>query len=222
MTASATSQLPARAHLLARLAHAVRREQVPLVLSVAAIGIHIADDNFVQPEPGHVRCGSPRERPRAACARAGGRRRDRLRPLSPRSARDVRPAARYLRRRRRHRGRLLRAGGGAIRRRLHRNLLDVRRLPAARCRRPDAVADPAHRRRPLVAVSAARPHARRQRASGRGRPVPGRARVRRHAHSGIGRSRRRISAQAPENIAFTTSDGLRLEDGSCPRATARP
>jgi hypothetical protein len=52
MTASATSQLPAHAALLARLAHAVRREQVPLVLSVAAIGIHIADDNLVQPEPG--------------------------------------------------------------------------------------------------------------------------------------------------------------------------
>jgi uncharacterized protein len=51
-TSTATSQLPARAHLLARLAHAVRREPVPLVLSVAAIGIHIADDNFVQPEPG--------------------------------------------------------------------------------------------------------------------------------------------------------------------------
>ena len=52
MTASATSQLPARAHPLARLAHAVRRERALLALSVAAIGIHIADDNFVQPEPG--------------------------------------------------------------------------------------------------------------------------------------------------------------------------
>jgi len=52
MTASVTSQLPGHAHLLARLAHAVRREQALLVLSVAAIGIHIADDNFVQPEPG--------------------------------------------------------------------------------------------------------------------------------------------------------------------------
>jgi fermentation-respiration switch protein FrsA (DUF1100 family) len=52
MTASATSQLPARAHRLARLAHAVRREQALLALSVAAIGIHIADDNLVQPEPG--------------------------------------------------------------------------------------------------------------------------------------------------------------------------
>ena len=52
MTASVTSQLPARAHLLARLAHAVQREQALLALSVAAIGIHIADDNFVQPEPG--------------------------------------------------------------------------------------------------------------------------------------------------------------------------
>ena len=52
MTASATSQLPARPHLLSRLAAAARREQAPLVLSVAAIGVHIADDNFFQPEPG--------------------------------------------------------------------------------------------------------------------------------------------------------------------------
>lgn len=52
MTDSATSQLPAPAHLLARLAHAVQREQALLVLSVAVIGIHVADDNFVQPEPG--------------------------------------------------------------------------------------------------------------------------------------------------------------------------
>src|ERR671910_2694731 len=52
MTASATPQLPVRPHLLSRLAHAVRREQAPLVLSVAAIGVHIADDNFFQPEPG--------------------------------------------------------------------------------------------------------------------------------------------------------------------------
>src|SRR5918994_376058 len=52
MTASATPQLPVRPHLLSRLAHAVRRERAPLVLSVAAIGVHIADDNFFQPEPG--------------------------------------------------------------------------------------------------------------------------------------------------------------------------
>jgi uncharacterized protein len=52
MIASATSQLAGRAHPLARLAHAVQREQALLVLSVAAIGIHIADDNLVQPEPG--------------------------------------------------------------------------------------------------------------------------------------------------------------------------
>jgi fermentation-respiration switch protein FrsA (DUF1100 family) len=52
MTASATSQLPARPRLLSRLARAIRREQAPLVLSVAAIGVHIADDSFFQPEPG--------------------------------------------------------------------------------------------------------------------------------------------------------------------------
>jgi uncharacterized protein len=52
MTASPTFQLPAGAPLRARLAHAVQREQALLVLAVAAIGIHIADDNLVQPEPG--------------------------------------------------------------------------------------------------------------------------------------------------------------------------
>jgi uncharacterized protein len=52
MTASATSQLSGRAHPLGRLAQAVQREQALLALSVAAIGVHIADDNFVQPEPG--------------------------------------------------------------------------------------------------------------------------------------------------------------------------
>jgi fermentation-respiration switch protein FrsA (DUF1100 family) len=52
MTASPTFQLPAGARLRARLAHAVQREQALLVLAVAAIGIHIADDNLFQPEPG--------------------------------------------------------------------------------------------------------------------------------------------------------------------------
>src|ERR671911_801890 len=52
MTASATPQLPVRPHLLSRLAHVLRRERALLVLSVAAIGVHIADDNFFQPEPG--------------------------------------------------------------------------------------------------------------------------------------------------------------------------
>jgi len=52
MTASATSQLSGRANPLGRLAQAVQREQALLALSVAAIGVHIADDNFVQPEPG--------------------------------------------------------------------------------------------------------------------------------------------------------------------------
>jgi hypothetical protein len=52
MTAAATSQLPATNHRLARLAQAARREQRPLALAVGAIGVHIADDNFLQPEPG--------------------------------------------------------------------------------------------------------------------------------------------------------------------------
>jgi uncharacterized protein len=52
MTASATSQLSGRAHPLGRLAQAVRREQALPALSVAAIAFHLADDNLVQPEPG--------------------------------------------------------------------------------------------------------------------------------------------------------------------------
>ena len=52
MTASATSQLPARDHRFARLAHAVQREQALVALAVGAIGVHIADDNYMQPQPG--------------------------------------------------------------------------------------------------------------------------------------------------------------------------
>src|SRR6266542_181906 len=42
----------ANARAVARLARAVQREQASLVLSVAAVGVHVADDNFFQPEPG--------------------------------------------------------------------------------------------------------------------------------------------------------------------------
>ena len=52
MTASATTQLPARDPLLARLAQAVQRERVLVLLAFAAVGLHLADDNFLQPEPG--------------------------------------------------------------------------------------------------------------------------------------------------------------------------
>ena len=52
MTASATAQLPARDPLLARLAQAVQRERVLVLLAFAAVGLHLADDNFLQPEPG--------------------------------------------------------------------------------------------------------------------------------------------------------------------------
>jgi fermentation-respiration switch protein FrsA (DUF1100 family) len=52
VTASATAQLPARDHHLARLVRAAQRVQALLGLAVGAIGVHIADDNFFQPEPG--------------------------------------------------------------------------------------------------------------------------------------------------------------------------
>ena len=52
MTASATTQLPTRSHPLARLAHAVQQERVLIPLAFGAIGLHVADDTFLQPEPG--------------------------------------------------------------------------------------------------------------------------------------------------------------------------
>jgi uncharacterized protein len=52
VTASATSHLPAREDLLARLASALRREHVLFLLATGAVGLHFADDNFLQPEPG--------------------------------------------------------------------------------------------------------------------------------------------------------------------------
>jgi fermentation-respiration switch protein FrsA (DUF1100 family) len=52
MTTSATSQLSSPDRLFVRLVRALQREQVALVLAAGAISVHIADDNFFQPEPG--------------------------------------------------------------------------------------------------------------------------------------------------------------------------
>src|SRR5215204_6518389 len=52
MTASATAQLPERQHRLARLPHAIHQERALFLLTCGAIGLHVADDNFLQPEPG--------------------------------------------------------------------------------------------------------------------------------------------------------------------------
>ena len=52
MTASATTQLPTRSYPLARLAHAVQQERVLIPLAFGAVGLHVADDTFLQPEPG--------------------------------------------------------------------------------------------------------------------------------------------------------------------------
>ena len=82
-------------------------------------------------------------------------------------------------------------------------------LAAARPRRRDAVAVAAARRPPLAAV---RPPAaaRRRHAVRRGRrPVPRCGRVRRHPRGPRARPARRLGA-AYEDVAFTTSDGLRL------------
>jgi uncharacterized protein len=56
MTASATSPLPTRDHRLVRLAHTVQRER-PLLVTVAlasigVVALHVADDAFLQPQPG--------------------------------------------------------------------------------------------------------------------------------------------------------------------------
>ncbi len=52
MTASATSHLARRKYPLVRLASALRREHVLLLLATGAVGLHFADDNVLQPEPG--------------------------------------------------------------------------------------------------------------------------------------------------------------------------
>lgn len=52
MSASATSQISGRRHLLARLASALRRESALYLLATGAIALHFVDDNFLQPEPG--------------------------------------------------------------------------------------------------------------------------------------------------------------------------
>ena len=54
MTETITSHFPAHHHRLARLAHAVRRERVLVLIASGPIGLHIADDNFLQPRAGHV------------------------------------------------------------------------------------------------------------------------------------------------------------------------
>jgi uncharacterized protein len=52
MTASATSPLAGREHSPSRLVNALRREYALFLLATGAIGLHFADDNFLQPEPG--------------------------------------------------------------------------------------------------------------------------------------------------------------------------
>ena len=52
MTASATAHLAGREHLLSRVASALRREYALFLLATGAVGLHFADDNFLQPEPG--------------------------------------------------------------------------------------------------------------------------------------------------------------------------
>jgi hypothetical protein len=52
MIAATASPPQTRDHLFARLAHVVHHEQALLVLATVAIGLHVADDNYLQPQPG--------------------------------------------------------------------------------------------------------------------------------------------------------------------------
>jgi len=52
VTASATPQQQGRVHLLTHLPGALRREYTLFLLATGAVGLHIVDDNFLQPEPG--------------------------------------------------------------------------------------------------------------------------------------------------------------------------
>ncbi len=50
MSASAATQLSARDHFLARLAHAIQQERVLIPLAFGVVGLHLADDSFLQLE----------------------------------------------------------------------------------------------------------------------------------------------------------------------------
>jgi hypothetical protein len=52
MTRSITAHLPARESSLARGVSALQQESVLVLLGAGAIGLHVADDAFLQPEPG--------------------------------------------------------------------------------------------------------------------------------------------------------------------------
>src|SRR6266536_562273 len=52
MTASVTSPLAGRENSPSRLVSALRREYALFLLATGAVGLHFADDNFLQPEPG--------------------------------------------------------------------------------------------------------------------------------------------------------------------------
>ena len=121
-------------------------------------------------------------------------------------------ARRLPRRPRRHRGRLLHARGRAVRRRLLRAAVDPRRARAGRARRRHPLALAQDDRPPLVAVHAA--------GAARGRPRYVVATVvLLTALVSPTSSRTRLRAEVPaadlgapyEDVAFTTSDGLRLE-----------
>ena len=73
MTASATTQLPTRDHLLARLSHAVQQERVVILLAFAAVGAPRRRRQLPPARAGHVGGRPAGRRPRAARARGGRR-----------------------------------------------------------------------------------------------------------------------------------------------------
>ena len=211
----AAANVPARS-ALARLA----TERTLALASLGLVGLHVVDDNFLQPEPGmspvdHLPGGLtqlalvvaaawayPRVRAGGTCG-AGA-------PL------------RLLRRPRGHRVRLLLVRGQTLRRRLHRLSLPGRRFRPARDRDPDALAEPAVGRQPPPPLPAARTDLRGCGRADRDRPVPGLDRLRRHPHRAGGRPDPESRRGARGRLASRRATGSGSRAGSSPRATARP
>ena len=211
----AAAHVPPRSSV-ARLA----TERSLALASIGLVGLHVADDNFLQPEPGMSAGRSPSGWARAA--RARGRGRVGVHPRPCRRPRGDRAPRRLPRRPRRHRGRLLHRRRRAFRRRLHRLPLAAGGLRAPRRRHHDALAGT-----PRTGDSRRRRYTRRGLAvSGRRADpaslVPDLDRVRRHAHGESRRAGRRTSARPPRTSPSRRATGFGSRAGSSPRGTAPP
>jgi hypothetical protein len=52
MTGAGTARLPIPARRATRLERAVQHEQALILFAFGVVGLHLADDNFLQPQPG--------------------------------------------------------------------------------------------------------------------------------------------------------------------------